>query len=39
MDVKIVVPLHPNFLWYFFKDEKDCYIKPLYVIGSRDDSG
>lgn len=34
MDAKIAVPLHPDFLWYiFFKDEKDCYNKPLSVVG------
>jgi hypothetical protein len=33
MDAKIAVPLHLVFLWYIFKDEKDCYNKPLSVVG------
>ena len=33
MDAKIVVPLHPNYYGKYFKDEKDCYDGPLYVVG------
>ncbi len=33
MDAKIAVPLHPVFYGIFFKDEKDCYNKPLSVVG------